>query len=460
MTTSSEIQPQFRWSSRLALIFAASGFSVGLGNIWRFPYLTGENGGAAFILVYLACAFGIGLPLVMAELMLGRRGKRGVVGSLQAVAAKSGASERWGWIGKLALLATFAILSYYVVIAGWTLDYMVRATTGTFAGIGRQDSTAVFQSLMDSPWRMIVWGAITIGVTGLAVGRGLQGGIEKVTGILMPLFFVGLVLFAGYALLVGDAASAMRFLFVPDFSKIDGAVIAMAVGQAFFSVGVGFGTMVSFGSYLEEDVSIGSTAAIIVAADTAVALVAGLTIFPFVFLYGLEVTSGPGLVFETLPVAFGAMPAGELVGLAFFFLLFIAAITSCVGLLEPLAKRVRAVLGMRLPAATAMLGLLVFVASLGTVLSFNEWAGVYPLSVFAPFAESTIYVVQDYIAVNVLLPVGSLLTAIFTGWFANRRFWAEELSIGGPIAKAFWLPAMRYVIPIAIATLLIWAQLG
>ena len=460
MNLSSDDQPQFRWSSRLALIFAASGFSVGLGNIWRFPYLTGENGGAAFILVYLVCVFGIGLPLVMAELMLGRRGKRGVVGSLRAVAAWSGASERWNWIGKLALLATFAILSYYVIIAGWTLDYMVRVATGTFDGIERRGSTAVFESLMSSPVRMILWGGITIIVTGLAVGRGLQGGIEKVTGILMPLFFVGLVLFAGYALIVGDAASAVRFLFVPDFSKIDGSVIAMAVGQAFFSVGVGFGTMVSFGSYLDEDVSIASTAAIIVAADTAVALIAGLTIFPFVFLYGLELTSGPGLVFETLPVAFGAMHAGELVGLVFFLLLFIAAITSCVGLLEPLAKRARAVFGMRLSAATILLSLLVFIASLGTVLSFNAWAGVYPLSFFAPFAQSTIYVVQDYIAVNVLLPVGALLTAVFTGWFANRVFWEEELSTSGRVAKALWLPTMRYVVPVAIATLLVWVQLS
>lgn len=459
MTVSSDDHPQFRWSSRLALIFAASGFSVGLGNIWRFPYLTGENGGAAFILVYLACAFGIGLPLVMAELMLGRRGKRGVIGSLRAVAASSGASERWSWIGKLALLATFAILSYYVIIAGWTLDYMVQATNGTFDGIGKQGSTAVFQSLMDSPWRMIVWGAITIIVTGLAVGRGLQGGIEKITGVLMPLFFVGLVLFAAYALLVGDAASAMRFLFVPDFSKIDGSIIAMAVGQAFFSVGVGFGTMVSFGSYLDDDASIASTAAIIVAADTAVALIAGLTIFPFVFLHGLELTSGPGLVFETLPVAFGAMPAGELVGLAFFLLLFIAAITSCVGLLEPLAKRARAVFGMHLPATTAILGILVLMASLGTAFSFNAWANFYPLSFLAPFAESTIYEVQDYIAANVLLPVGALLTAIFAGWFASRSVWAEELSASGPIARALWLPTMRYVVPIAIAALLVWVQL-
>ncbi|OBX19291.1 hypothetical protein A9995_08975 [Erythrobacter sp. QSSC1-22B] len=453
-------QPQFRWSSRLSFVFAASGFAIGLGNIWRFPYMTGENGGAAFLLIYLVCAFGIGMPLIMAELMLGRQGKRGIVGSLRAVAAQSRASQRWSWIGALALLATFAILAYYVVIAGWTLDYVLRLAEGEFTGVEREGSTAVFASLMESPWRMLAWTLVTVAVTGLVVARGIKGGIEKVTSIMMPVFFVGLILLSFYALVFGDMASALEFLFVPDFSKIDSTVVAMAVGQAFFSVGVGFGTMVSFGSYLDEDVSIASTAGIIVAADTAVALVAGLTIFPFVFQYGLEVTSGPGLVFETLPVAFGAIPAGQFVGVVFFALLFIAAITSCVGLLEPLAKRAMNMFSVRLPTAAIVVSALIAVVSVGTVLSFNHWADFHPLNSIGVLADATIYVVQDYIAVNILLPSAALLIALFVGWVARKETWEEQLATSGRFAALAFLPIMRYVVPLAIGSILVLSILS
>ena len=460
MDTNPGEQPQFRWSSRLSFVLAASGFAVGLGNIWRFPYLTGENGGAAFLVVYLLCAFGIGMPLIMAELMLGRHGKRGIVSSLRAVAGQSRASRKWSWIGVLALLATFLILSYYVVIAGWTLDYALKASEGAFSEVEPVQSTALFGELMESPWRMLGWTLATVALTGLVVARGLKGGIEKVTSFIMPLFFVGLILLAIYALFFGDMGSAIDFLFVPDFSKIDGTVVAMAVGQAFFSVGVGFGTMVSFGSYLDDDVSIASTAGIIVAADTAVALIAGLIIFPFVFRYGLEVTSGPGLVFETLPVAIGAMPAGQLVGVVFFLLLFIAAITSCVGLLEPLAARVRHWFDVRLSTATVIMSVLVALVSVGSVLSFNRWAEFHPLETFGVLADQTIYVVQDYVAVNIFLPLGALLMALFVGWFASKDIWREQLATSARIFAVCWLPVMRFVVPPAIASIMVISMLG
>lgn len=453
-------QPQFQWTSRLSFVLAASGFAVGLGNIWRFPYLTGENGGAAFLMIYLLCAFGIGMPLIMAELMLGRHGRRGIVGSLRAAAAKSRSSQKWSWIGALALIATFLILAYYVVIAGWTLDYALRTSEGAFFEVEPAQSTAAFGQLMNSPWRMLGWTLATIVIACLVVARGLKSGIEKVTSFIMPLFFVGLILLALYALFFGDMRRAIDFLFVPDFSKIDGSVIAMAVGQAFFSVGVGFGTMVSFGSYLDDDMSIASTAGIIVAADTAVALIAGLIIFPFVFQYGLEVTSGPGLVFETLPVAIGAMPAGRLVGVVFFLLLFIAAITSCVGLLEPLAARVRHWFGLRLSMATVLTGALVALVSVGSVLSFNLWSEFYPFEPFGMLVGQTIYVVQDQIAVTIFLPLGALLMALFVGWFASKHIWEGQLASSARIFAVVWLPVMRFGVPPAIASILIISMLS
>ncbi|MBV7255856.1 sodium-dependent transporter [Pacificimonas sp. WHA3] len=457
MAMKADKQPQL-WSSRTSFVLAASGFAVGLGNIWRFPYMTGENGGAAFILVYLACVLCIGLPLVMAELMLGRRGGRGIVGSLRNVAAQSGASRRWHMIGILALIATFAILAYYVVIAGWTLDYMLRFAGDEFSDAQAEETTAIFASLMDSPWRMIGWMAATVAFSALVISRGLTGGIEKLTNIIMPFFFAGLVLLAIYAAFVGDMMSALQFLFVPDFSKIDGGVIAMAVGQAFFSVGVGFGTMVSFGSHLDRNAPIAGSAMTVIAADTVVALLAGLTIFPFVFQYGVPVTSGPGLVFETLPIAFGAIPGGSIVGFLFFLLLFIAAITSCVGLLEPLGGRIANALRIGLRPAVFLVSLLVGIASLGTVFSFNHLAEFHPLEPFGVLREQTIYVVQDYLAVNIVLPLGALLTSLFVGWVVKPEIWREELATSGALARALWRPAMRYAVPLAILAIMIAAH--
>ncbi|TXC73771.1 sodium-dependent transporter [Sphingorhabdus soli] len=460
MTDLAADQPEFRWSSRLSFVLVASGFAVGLGNIWRFPYMTGENGGAAFLLIYLACAFGIGVPLIMAELMLGRRGKKGIVGSIRAVAAESKASRGWSWIGIFALTATFAILVYYVVIAGWTLDYIVRSGAGSFADMRPAQSIAAFDALMASPGRMIFWGACVVVMMALVVGKGLKNGIEKVTTILMPVFFAGLVLLSIYAMIVGDMGQAVRFLFFPDFSKIDGNTVIMAVGQAFFSVGVGFGTMVSFGGYLDKDTSIAGVAGTIVAADTGVALLAGLTIFPFVFQYGLEIASGPGLVFETLPVAFGAMPGGSLVGVAFFLLLFLAAITSCIGLLEPLVSYTIEKFGMTRPIATAILGGLIWVLGFATVFSFNHWDDLYPLAWTGMFADSTIYIVQDMIAVNFILPVGALLTAIFMGWITHKDIWRNELSSSSRLVQSLWLFAVRFVAPVTIILILAFAYIG
>lgn len=453
MSTEFDGAPRSRWSSRYSFILVASGFAVGLGNIWRFPYLTGENGGSAFVLVYLACAFGIGAPLIMAELLIGRRGGMDVIGSIRKVASETGASARWGWIGGLGLIATFLILAYYVVIAGWTLDYMVQSASGAMAGQSAGQSQTAFDALMASPLRMAFWSACIVAISAFTVARGITGGLERVARILMPMLLLGLIALAIYAGCVGDMSRAVNFLFTPDFSKIDANAVLVAIGQAFFSVGVGFGTMISFGAYLDRDMSIAGVATTIVAADTAVALIAGLAIFPIVFGFGLAVGSGPGLVFVSMPIAFGTLPGGSFVGLFFFALLFAAAITSCIGLFEPLVSWAHQRHGLHRPRAILTVASAIWLTSLATVLSLNRWDSFYPLEALELFAESTIYAVQDFIAVNILLPLGALLTAIFAGWVVAPKIWRSEGHGDAGRVIGIWHSSMRYLVPLAILSI-------
>jgi len=448
------------WSSRFAFIMVASGFAVGLGNIWRFPYLVGENGGSAFILVYLACAFGIGAPLIMAELMIGRRGRADVIGSIQNVASEAGVSTGWGRVGGLALVATFAILASYMVIAGWTLDYMLQAASGALAGQGAQQSAAAYEGLMADPLRLGFWSACVVAITAFAVGRGITGGIEKAARFLMPALFLGMIALAVYAAVVGDIERAIAFLFTPDFSRIDADVVLVAVGQAFFSVGVGFGTMISFGAYLDRNTSISGTAMNIVAADTAVALIAGLAVFPLVFGFGLPPGSGPGLVFVSLPVAFGILPGGSLVALFFFFLLFAAAITSCIGLFEPLVSWVSERRGLSRRLAVWLSAALVWVAGFATILSLNHWQDIHPAAWLGMQSQSTIFDLQDFLAVNILLPLGALLTAIFVGWRCRPSVWRDEAIADPSWAISLWSFAIRYLIPLAIGGIFASAFIG
>jgi len=325
------------WSSRLTFLMASVGFAVGLGNIWRFPFVVGENGGSAFILVYLGFAVLIGVPLVMAEWTIGRRAKdaASASGSVRGVASDSGASTKWGAVGGIAVLAVFMLMLIYTTIAGWTMDYFVRAASGAFEGITGEASTAAYESLMASPMRLVFWHTVVVILTVYINSRGLHGGIEKAVNILMPALFVSLVLMVGYAFFVGDMGAAAKFLLTPDFSKVTGETLLMALGQAFFSIGIAMAVMITYGSYLDKKTSIPQNAFIVVGADTLVALMAGFAIFPLVFAHGMAPDAGEGLVFQALPVAFGDLPAGSLFASIFFFLLIAAAVTSCIGNFAP-----------------------------------------------------------------------------------------------------------------------------
>ncbi len=319
---------QPNWSSRFAFLMASVGFAVGLGNIWRFPYVTGENGGAAFVLVYLACAFGIGVPILMAEVMMGRRGRGSPPTAVANVAEQSGRSRHWKWVGGMGLLAAFTIEIVYSGVVGWVLWYLYKAIVTGFAGLDGAGANAEFAGVLNDTAGMLFWTLVGLGITGLIIYSGVQDGIERAVRVMMPLLFLLLVGLATYNYFAGGFDQAIEWLFTPDFSKIGFATVLAAIGQAFFSIGVAMGGMMTFGSYLSRDISITQSVLIIVIADTAVALVAGLVIFPAVFNNGMDPAAGAGLIFQTLPVAFAQMPGGHLFSILFFLMLSVAGITS------------------------------------------------------------------------------------------------------------------------------------
>lgn len=441
------------WSSRLTFLMASIGFAVGLGNIWRFPYVVGENGGSAFILIYLGFAVVIGVPLVMAEWTIGRRANNAASasGSFQGVAQQSGASTRWGAVGGMAVLAVFMLMLIYTTIAGWTMDYFVRAASGAFEGITGEASTAAYEDLMSSPMRLVFWHTVVVILTVYINSRGLHGGIEKAVNILIPMLFVSLVLMVAYAAVVGDMAAAVKFLLTPDFSRVTGETLLIALGQAFFSIGIAMAVMITYGSYLDSSTSIPQNAFIVVGADTLVALMAGFAIFPLVFQHGLEPNAGEGLVFQTLPVAFGALPAGSLFASIFFFLLIAAAVTSCIGNFAPVVAWTEEKFGISHSRAAFTAGFAMWILGIGSALSFNVLSNFHPLDVMPMFKDMTIFSTIDFIMANMLLPIGALLTAVFIGWFANRDSIRNEIGLQNGMAFKTWLLLIRYVIPLALA---------
>ena len=441
------------WSSRLTFLMASIGFAVGLGNIWRFPYMVGENGGSAFVLVYILFAFGIGVPLVMAEWTIGRRGSgaASASGSVRDVARQSGASIAWGNVGGIAVLAGFMLMLFYTTVAGWTMDYLVRAASGAFEGITAERSEAMFDSLMAHPLRLGFWHTIVVLLTVYINSRGLKGGIEKAVNILMPALFVSLLLMVGYASSVGDLGAAVDFLLTPDFSRVTADTLLMALGQAFFSIGIAMAVMITYGSYLDKQTSIPRNAFIVVGADTLVALLAGFAIFPLVFAHQLAPDSGAGLVFQTLPIAFGELPGGQIFGSIFFLLLIAAAITSCISNFAPIAVWTEERFSIGHAQAARLAGFVMWLLGLGTVFSFNLLSDFHPLSFIDRFEGMSIYDSLDYVMSNVLLPVGAFLTAIFIGWFATKDAIRKEMGLPDGLAFKTWRVLIRFIVPSAVA---------
>ena len=430
------------WSSRWLFVLAATGSAVGLGNIWKFPYITGENGGGAFVVVYLLCIAAIGIPIMMAEVMLGRSGRQSPINTMRSLIRESGGHRSWSVIGWMGVLAGVLILSFYAVIAGWAVFYVFRLASGVFEGVDGSQSSALFGEFLSNPWAVLFWQTLFMVATIVIVARGVARGLEVAVRWLMPILLLLLVGLVGYAAVYGDFGQGFAFLFSFDASKLtwDGTLTAM--GHAFFTLSLGMGAIMAYGAYMPSKASISTTVVTIGVLDTVVALAAGLAIFPIVFVEGLVPGSGPGLMFETLPVAFGNLPFGAILGTIFFLLVSFAAITSAISLTEPaLAFLVEEYNAKRWRVAIS-LGAACWLLGIGTVLSFNVWAD-------AKLFGLTFFDLVDYVSGKIMLPLGGLLIAVFAGWVLNRRITDEQLGFDG-LRREVWDLAIRFVAPLGV----------
>ncbi|MCU0733918.1 MAG: sodium-dependent transporter [Methylotetracoccus sp.] len=439
-----------QWSSRTAFILAASGSAIGLGNIWKFPYLTGENGGGAFVLIYLLCVIGLGVPIMMAETMLGRRGRQSPINTMRTLADEAGASHLWRYAGWLGVLAGFLILSYYSVIAGWSMIYILKMGSGIFAHTDAEAVARVFSSLKGEPEIQFIWHTVFMVATMSIVSLGVSAGLEKGTRYLMPVLFAMLILLVLYAMTSDGFGQGIAFMFKPDFGRLSGESVLTAMGQAFFSLGLGMGAIMVYGSYLPAHVSIARASLFVAAADTLVALLAGMAIFPIVFANHLEPSMGAGLIFQTLPLAFGQMPGGTLFGMIFFVLIFFAAITSSIALIEPAVAWLAENRGLARQAASFWCGLGCWLLGLGTVYSFNDWAGYTWLG-------KNFFELIDFLTSDLMLPLGGLAIALFAGWVMTSEVSEAELEMGPGPGYRCWRFLIRYVAPLGVMTIFLKA---
>ena len=431
------------WSSRLAFILAASGSAVGLGNIWKFPYMTGENGGGAFVLIYLVCIALFGLPVMMAEVMLGRRGRQSPINTMKQLCREEGANRVWSLLGWGGVAAGVLILSYYSVIAGWSLSYVIQSAGSEFVGIDDQGAGELFAALISSPGKLIFWHSLFMVMTMIVVARGVSNGLELAVKYLMPALAILILVLIAYSISRGSFMLGVEFLFTPDFSKINQEVLLDAMGQAFFSLSLGMGAIMIYGSYLPQRASIAKTSISVAIADTSVAICAGLAIFPIVFANQLEAAQGPGLIFNTLPLAFGQMPGGVFFGTIFFVLLVFAAWTSSISLIEPAVAWLVEKKGLTRTVASVICGFVTWLVGLGTVFSFNIWES-YKL-----FGK-TFFDLLDFLTANIMLPLGGLFIAIFVGWIMRNSSVADEMAIESSIYYRTWKFLVKYVTPVGV----------
>lgn len=435
--------PHSEWSSRFAFILAATGSAVGLGNIWKFPYIAGQNGGGAFVIVYLLCVLAIGIPIMMAEILLGRRGQQNPVDTMSTLADEARAHKNWRYLGWLGVVAGFLILSYYSVIAGWALAYVLKAFTGSFSNSNANTIGILFNDLMASPFQQIFWHSVFMATTLFIVARGVRDGLERAVKFLIPSLFVLLILLVAYAMSTGYYDEGVKFLFKPNFSAINSHTILTAMGHAFFTLSLGMGAIMVYGSYLPKDISIAKTSILISCADTAVALLVGMAIFPIVFANELETGLGPGLIFQTLPIAFGNMTGGWLFGLLFFILLVFSALSSSISLIEPAVAFLVENKNIQRRQACIWVGLLTWGIGVAVAFSFNIWSG------FKLF-DKGIFDLLDYLTANLMLPIGGFCIAVFVGWTMKPKDSEYELGITTPLFYQLWKFLIAYVAPAAV----------
>ena len=428
------------WSSRWTFILAATGSAVGLGNIWKFPYMAGDNGGGAFVLVYLACICIIGLPIMLGEIMIGRRGRSSPANSMRSLAVEANTSSAWTLLGATGALAGLLILSFYSVAAGWAMSYIFNG----FQNITAESSSSSFNNLLSSPSSLIFWHTLFISITVFIVARGILQGLEKWINTLMPILFLIILLLCIYAMQTGAFLEGLRYLFMPDFSKINPQVMLEALGQAFFTLSLGMGAIMAYGAYMPANQNIGRTAVSVAALDTGVALLAGIAIFPIVFANGLAPSEGPGLVFVTLPIAFSAMPLGILFGTLFFVLLSIAALSSSISLIEPGVAWLIESLKIKRTTATIILGFTAWFLGLFSALSFNL------ISEFTIFGKN-FFDATDFLTSQIMLPLGGIFIAIFVGWIMKKEHVLDGLGFKEDFIFKAWYFSVRYIAPTLVS---------
>jgi len=437
-----------QWSSRLGFILAAAGSAIGLGNIWKFPYVAGENGGGAFVLVYLLAIIVVGIPIMMAELLLGRAGRRDAIGTFSRLA---GARSPWCLVGWVGVCAAFILFSFYAVVAGWSFDYVLKALSGQLGDRSADEIAQLFGTLLNSPGHMIIWQALFVAVTAAIVARGVRAGIERWSKILMPALFALLLYLFVHGLCSDGAGAALKFLFYPDFTSLTPKVLLEAVGHAFFTLSLGAGVMITYGSYLDPKADLFNLALKVSILDTMVALMAGMAIFPTVFSSGLNPAAGPGLVFQTIPIVFSHAPYGQLLSVVFFLLLSFAALSSSISMLEVSVAWLVDEKHWSRRRATTLLAVLAFGLGIPSALSFNILKNISVLG------ASSFFDFCDQLISSYMLPLGGLAVAIYTGWFFKFSNQQKMTTLNSPSTWLYqcWHLLIRYVAPIAVALVFI-----
>ena len=435
------------FGSKIGIIAAAAGSAVGLGNIYRFPCELGENGGGAFLLVYLLIVLCLGIPVMLSEFVIGRRAQSNPVGAFKVLRPKSG----WPIVGYMGVACALVILAFYSTVAGWTLEYTVKAIGNQFKGKELSQIEQEFAAFHNLGWKNVLWQTIFLFLTGFVVFRGVADGIERYSKILMPLLLLILIVLGVRSVTLPGAKDGLVFLFKTDFSKINGSVLISALGQVFFSLSVGMGALITYGSYIKKDDNMTTTALSVTLSDTLVAILAGIVIFPAAFSFGIKPTAGMGLVFNTLPMIFNQMPGGYFFCIAFFLLLAVAALTSTISLLEVMVAYLSEELHVSRRWATVMASLATLVVGLFASLSLKDGSG------FAIGGHS-FFDCLDYISSNFLLPLGGLLIVIFIGWFFGKKRFYDEITNEGQLKlkiKSVIFFLIKFLAPVAIAVIFI-----
>ncbi len=442
--------PKNRWSSRWLFVLAAAGSAVGLGNIWKFPYIAGENGGGAFVLIYLVCIALVGIPIMISEVLMGREGRSSPIHTMRMLAKKAGRSQRWALLGWLGVMTGFLILSYYAVIAGWALNYFWLTANGTFDGASGDFVAQAFTDLQADPLRMIAYQTAFMVVTIWIVGRGVTAGLERAIQWFMPALFILLIVLLIYSFNSGGFAQGWAFMFDLKWDAVGPEAWLIAMGQAFFTLSLGMGTMMAYGAYVPEDAKLSTTVVTIALLDTVVAIAAGLAIFPIVFANGLEVSQGPGLTFVTLPLAFGQLPFGAFFGAVFFILISFAAITSAISLTEPALAYLTEEYNAKRQRVAISLGVVCWVLGLGTVFSFNIWSDFFVVG------ELNFFGFVDYLSQNIMLPLGGMLITIFAAWLLPRDIVNRQLGISSRAVSWAWRIVAGILAPLGVLAIFIY----